>query len=152
MSKSAAKQNVNNVNNIEVDPELMKYVLGKDKENLNALRQTYPDIRIAANYNTVFISSPSDISQCVMAVNMLIDSAVVIKQDMDYKRRVNKEKEARRRAIQAANRLRENIEAELQRNQSSSVNNTTAVDNSNSEIINQNLKKNNKFAGLDIED
>ncbi len=139
--------------NIEVNAELMKYVLGKNKENMATLRATFPNIRIAANYNTVFISSATDdIKPCVDAVNTLIDSAVVIKEDMDYKRRVNKEKETRRRAIQAANKLRENIEAELQKQHAVVTENSNGSAAESEAVILARQKKNNKFAGLDIED
>ncbi len=139
--------------NIEVNTELMKYVLGKNKENLASLRVSFPNIRIAANYNTVFISSATDdIKPCIDAVNTLIDSAVVIKEDMDYKRRVNKEKETRRRAIQAANKLRENIEAELQRQQQSSAEIYNGSEADSEAVILATHTKTNKFAGLDIED
>lgn len=98
---------------IEVGTELMRYVLGRNNENLHQLRATYPNIRIAANRDTIFISSPENIDTCVKAVQILITGAGTTKTELEFKRRLHKEKEARRRTIQAANKIRENIEAEI---------------------------------------
>lgn len=102
-----------NKQDIEVGNELMRYVLGRNNENLNQLRATYPNIRIAANRDTIFISSPENIDTCVKAVQVLITGAGTTKTEMEFKRRLQKEKESRRRTIQAANKIRENIEAEI---------------------------------------
>ncbi len=102
-----------NKQDIEVGNELMRYVLGRNNENLNQLRATYPNIRIAANRDTIFISSPENIDTCVKAVQVLITGAGTTKTELEFKRRLQKEKESRRRTIQAANKIRENIEAEI---------------------------------------
>lgn len=150
-----------NKKNIEVGNELMRYVLGRNNENMNQLRSTYPNIRIAANKDTIFISSIEPIDTCVKAVQVLISGAGTTKTEVEFKKRLHKEKEARRRVIQAANKIRENIEAEIKQKHREELAAKLAkpnadgevdIDNTVSSTPNLNFKKNNKFAGLDMDD
>jgi hypothetical protein len=144
-----------NKQDIEVGNELMRYVLGRNNENLNQLRTTYPNIRIAANRDTIFISSPENIDTCVKAVQVLISGAGTTKTEMEFKRRLQKEKESRRRTIQAANKIRENIEAEIKQKHREDLEAKLAKSNgkggdasSEDEVDDAVFNRNNPFARL----
>ena len=143
--------------NIEVGSELMRYVLGRNNENLLQLRATYPNIRIAANMDTIFISSPENIDTCVKAVQVLITGAGNTKTELEFKRRLQKEKEARRRTIQAANKIRENIEAEIKQKhreelEAKLAKSKTGDSESEDEVDDAVFNKNNPFALLNLGD
>jgi len=135
----------------------MRYVLGRNNENLNQLRATYPNIRIAANRDTIFISSPENINTCVKAVQVLISGAGTTKTEMEFKRRLQKEKESRRRTIQAANKIRENIESEIKQKHREDLEAKLAKSkgatepgdvSSEEEVSDEVFNKNNPFARL----
>jgi hypothetical protein len=153
ITQQGGNRTVLNKQNIEVGTELMRYVLGRNNENLLQLRATYPNIRIAANRDTIFISSQENIDTCVKAVQVLITGAGNTKTELEFKRRLQKEKEARRRTIQAANKIRENIEAEIKQKHREELEAKLAKSKegdsgSEDEVDDAVFKKNNPFARL----
>lgn len=104
---------------VEVNQELMKFVLGYDLANLKELRERFPTLKINNGKRAIYIEGTGTvlIDKCRSALGDIIVRAMANKENASYKKRVEKEIECKRRAASAANRIRDNIENELKNKQ-----------------------------------
>lgn len=100
---------------VEINVELMKYVIGYDMCNINKLRDNYHNLTITNGKRAIYIkgSSITDIEKCKNDIDTMITHAIQSKNNYNYKRRIEKELDNKRRQMQAANNIKEAIESEL---------------------------------------
>lgn len=143
---------------VEVGVELMKFVLGFDLVNLKELREKFPALKINNGKRAIYIegSGTAQLDSCKTALDNIIIKAMADKSNYSYKKRVDKEIDCKRRAAAAANRIRDNIEAELKTKQIDDLTSRLAekMGVSVPSNIQRPVEKTSKcgmFAGLDIE-
>jgi len=143
---------------VEVGVELMKFVLGYDLVNLKELREKFPALKINNGKRAIYIegSGTAQLDSCKVALDNIIVKAMADKTNYTYKKRIEKEIDCKRRAAAAANRIRDNIEAELKNRQIDDLTTRLAEKMGVSAPVKttQSVDKKNKcgmFAGLDIE-
>lgn len=145
---------------VEVGPELMKFVLGYNQVNLKELREQFPALKINNGKRSIYIEGigAALIDKCKLAVDEIINRAIVDKDNASYKKRVEKELESKRRAAAAANKIRDNIENELKtRHREEITEKIIGHMGMNVNSIKNTRHSNNKiatgmFMGLDIDD
>jgi len=141
---------------VEVGVELMKFVLGYDLSNLKELREKFPALKINNGKRAIYIegSGTAQLDSCKTALDNMIVKAIADKSNYSYKKRIEKEIDCKRRAAAAANRIRDNIEAELKTKQitelTSLLTEKMGVEKSQANLRQPSIKS-GMFAGLDIE-
>jgi uncharacterized membrane protein YheB (UPF0754 family) len=141
---------------VEIGAELMKFVVGYDLANLKELRERFPALKINNGKRAIYIEGTSVnlLDSCKSALDDIIVKAISDKSNSNYKKRIEKAIEAKRRAAAASNRIRDNIETELKTKQINDITErlsdkigitTTTSQPSIPE------SKSGMFAGLDIE-
>ena len=144
---------------VDIAVELMKFVLGYDLANLKEIREKFPTLKINNGKRAIYIegSGTVQLDKCKMALDDIIVRAMADKENASYKKRVEKEIEAKRRAAAAANRIRDNIESELKSKQINDISERISEkigfnQNTQSVQTRNNICKRGMFTGLDIED
>ena len=143
---------------VEIGVELMKFVVGYDLANLKELRERFPALKINNGKRAIYIEGYGTalLDSCKSAVDDIIVRAIADKGNSSYKKRVEKEIETKRRAAAAANRIRDNIEAELKSKQLEDITERISVGmgviTQQPSVTSQKQVKYGRFAGLDIED
>jgi len=153
---------------VEVNPELMKFVLGYDLSNLKELREQFPTLKINNGKRAIYIEGTGTVllDRCRSALGDIMVRAMVDKENASYKKRVEKEIESKRRAAAAANRIRDNIENELKAkhmnditeriSEKMGINIPPPLSGKGVNIANTNTSRritnSGMFAGLEIED
>ena len=141
---------------VEVGVELMKFVLGYDLVNLKELRERFPALKINNGKRAIYIEGTGTtlLDSCKTALDDIIVKAMKDKANSNYKKRVEKEIDCKRRAAAAANRIRDNIEAELKTRQIDELT-TRLADKMGVDLPIRNEStatvKCGRFAALDIE-
>jgi hypothetical protein len=141
---------------VEVGVELMKFVLGYDLVNLKELREKFPALKINNGKRAIYIegTGTAQLDNCKVALDNIIIKAMTDKTNYSYKKRIEKELDCRRRSAAAANRIRDNIEAELKNKQinelTSRLSGKLGINNTLEQIQSTHVKS-GMFAGLDIE-
>jgi hypothetical protein len=143
---------------VEVGVELMKFVLGYDLVNLKELREKFPALKINNGKRAIYIegSRTTQLDSCKVALDNMIVRAMADKTNYSYKKRIEKEIDCKRRAAAAANRIRDNIEAELKTRQIDDLTSRLAEKMGVSVPLNiprpiEKTIKCGMFAGLDVE-
>tara|TARA_B100000902_G_scaffold399906_1_gene473513 strand:- start:1999 stop:2640 length:642 start_codon:yes stop_codon:yes gene_type:complete len=115
----SGQQRINHFTKIEIKPEIIGFVLGKGKSNLNNLKKKYPTVNIKFfngrgciefNLSTnVF----SQLNSCEQELRNYISKAEGIYSNIQYKNKMNKDRKKRIKSNQATRQLREQITSEL---------------------------------------
>jgi hypothetical protein len=119
---------------IKIDYSVFKYVLGRDRENLISLQSKYPTLDIYVSNNTkhcinVVGSLLNQVELCVKDINKYVMDAYSYNESRAMKKKINKEKNDKRRSIQAVNTIKENIKKELEKQALVQTTNTKQVPN-----------------------
>ena len=98
---------------VEIKPDVIKYVLGRGRENLKALQTKYPSLRIftvrGEKTGIAMEGSYGQIDLCVKDVNNYVLSAYAYLDNSLQRKKINKEKLAKKKSIQAINKIKETI-------------------------------------------
>lgn len=152
---------------IDINTNAVGFMVGKGRKHLKELYTRYPDVTIkiiSAGELTSFNVTSRNINkleQCKAELCTLRDSALAIYDTVQYRNRVQKEKEQKRNHIIAANKIRDTIEAEMQVRHKDALYRKLeaeilddAVDGEIKQVSELELQyvKKNKFAMLDVED
>ena len=115
----SGQQRINHFTKIEIKPEIIGFVLGKGKSNLNNLKKKYPTVNIkffngrgCIEFNlsaNVF----SQLNSCEQELRNYISKAEGIYSNIQYKNKMNKDRKKRIKSNQATRQLREQITSEL---------------------------------------
>ena len=115
----SGQQRINHFTKIEIKPEIIGFVLGKGKINLNNLKKKYPTVNIkffngrgCIEFNlsaNVF----SQLNACEKELRNYISKAEGIYSNIQYKNKMNKDRKKRIKSNQATRQLREQITSEL---------------------------------------
>lgn len=124
---------------IKIDYSVFKYVLGRDRENLVSLQSKYPTLWIYVPNNTkhcinVEGSLLNQVELCVKDINKYVMDAYSYNESKAMKKKINKEKNDKRRSIQAVNTIRENIKKELEKQASVAKTNTPVLVNDTKKV------------------
>ena len=149
---------------MDINTNAVGFMVGKARKNLKELYMRYLDVTIkmvsSGELTTFNITSRNvnRLEQCKAALSSMRDSALVIYDTVQYRNRVQKEKDQKRNYIIAANKIRDSIEAEMQVRHKEALYRKLEADiladgepKSIIEPESQYVKK-NKFAMLDVED
>ena len=102
---------------IDIKYEVFKYVLGRNKENIKTLQEKYPSLSIYTRthnnkYSIVVEGSAlGKIDTCARDIDKYVMNAYSYYQHVLQRKRVNREKMAKKRAIQSENRRKNNNES-----------------------------------------
>lgn len=102
---------------IDIKYEVFKYVLGRNKENIKTLQEKYPSLSIyTRTYNNKYSivvegSALGKIDTCARDIDKYVMNAYSYYQHVLQRKRVNREKMAKKRAIQSENRRKNNNES-----------------------------------------
>lgn len=147
---------------VEVDTQAVGFLLGKGRKNLNAITDSYAtlggvNIRIVPNGAiTDFIIIATNIGiveQCKGELENLREKALNTLNTVQFRNRLEKEKDEKRRSIQAANRIRESIENEMKTRHREDVIKKLSADIGDVTVEGDVYiaTKKNKYAGLELE-
>jgi hypothetical protein len=148
---------------IDVDTNAVGFVLGKGRQNLNNLKQEYPDVKIWMTQNgplTAFNLSSNSVNkleQCQEALEKLKYNGESVHHSIVQRKRVTKNIESQRQTILAGKRIRDALEDEMrskhrdevQRKIVSNLALEQDVSNDNNESVAVNTC--NMFGGLEVE-
>lgn len=106
------------VREINIQYEIFKYVLGRGRENLKALQNKYQNLKIYVQKNKHSITieglTINPIDNCAKDINDYVMSSYAYRESVLKRKKINKEKEAKKKSIQASNQMKENIKKELE--------------------------------------
>ena len=99
---------------VEIKPGVIKYVLGRDRENLKTLQTKYPDLHIflvRGEKNGIVVegNTVSLVDYCVKDINNYVMSSFLYLENRQKSKKINKEKLAKKKSIQAINKIKDNI-------------------------------------------
>lgn len=143
---------------VEIDIDLMKYVIGYNLSNLKELREKFPMLRINNGKRIIYIEGENIgmIDKCKCELDNIIVRAMATKNASQYKKRIEKEIETKRRVVAAANRIRDNIESEIKMRHKEDIASKIGISPVEQQLqIGSNAKPNKlmgMFAGLEVED
>ena len=153
---------------IDINTNAVGFMVGKGRKNLKELYTRYPDVTIkivSTGELTSFSVTSQNVNrleQCKDALSSMRDSALTIYDTVQYRNRVQKEKNQKRYHILAANKIRDSIEAEMMvRHKEALYHKLEAVilddtlDGEQKSVIEpevQQYVKKNKFAMLDVDE
>lgn len=141
---------------VDIDIDLMKFVIGYNLTNLKELREKYPALLINNGKRAIYIAGDNltMIDNCKNDLDNIIVRALAAKNASQYKKRIEKEIETKRRVVAAANRIRDNIENEIKtRHKEEIAEKIGIIPNKQSTV--QPVKTNKMlgmFAGLEIDE
>lgn len=143
---------------IDIDADLMRYVVGYNMVNMKELREKFPTLKINSGKTAIYIEGSSElkIDACRNEVDNIVVRAIGIKNSVSYKKRIKKEIENKRRAAAAANRIRDKIESEFKELYKEELADKMGLSTSGvgNNMIGETheIKFGGAFAGLEIED
>ena len=149
--------------NLEIDTQAVGFLLGKGRKNINAVTDSYNtaggvDIKfISRGSITSFVITANNagiVERCKEDLELLRDKALNTLSTVQFRNRLEKEKEEKRRSIQAANRIRESIENEMKTRHREDVIKKLSADIGDVQVVEEEVyivTKNNKFAGLELD-
>ena len=115
----SGQQRINHFTKIEIKPEIIGFVLGKGKSNLNNLKKKYPTVNIkffngrgCIEFN-LSANIFSQLNACEQELRNYISKAEGIYSNIQYKNKMNKDRKKRIKSNQATRQLREQITSEL---------------------------------------
>ena len=98
---------------VEIKPDVIKYVLGRGQENLKELQSKFPSLRIFSvrgeKTGIGMEGSYGQVDLCVKELNNYVVSAYAYLDNNLQRKKINKEKLAKKRSIQAINKIKETI-------------------------------------------
>jgi hypothetical protein len=150
---------------VEIKSDVIKYVLGRGRENLKSLQTKYPSLRIytaRGQKSGIAMEGPyGQIDLCVKDINNYVMSAYAYLENNLQRKKINKEKLAKKKSIQAINKIKETIkrDEEEQEIMKQEVENAKkegrevkSIKKQASEKIMEERLKNNYYYGLVIEE
>jgi len=105
---------------VEIKPDMLKYVLGRDRSNLKTLQNKYPTLRIYSTRGQkktgIMVEGEfvNQVDSCIRDINTFVMSAYAYRDNNLKKKKINKEKLAKKKSIQAINKIKENIKRETE--------------------------------------
>ena len=150
---------------VEIKPDVIKYVLGRGRENLKALQTKYPSLRIftvrGEKTGIAMEGSYGQIDLCVKDVNNYVLSAYAYLDNSLQRKKINKEKLAKKKSIQAINKIKETIkrdeeekaamEIEIENAKKEGREAVSIKDQARQKVVEERLK-NNYYYGLLVEE
>ena len=99
---------------VEIKPDVLRYVIGREHSNLYFLQNKYPSLRINTTRRPksgIMIEGESinQIDNCIRDINNYVMSAYAYRENNLKKKKINKEKIAKKKSIQAINKIKETI-------------------------------------------
>jgi hypothetical protein len=148
---------------LDVDTNAVGFVLGKGRQNLNNLKQDFPDVKIWMTQNgplTAFnlsSNSATKLEQCQSALEKLKYSGEAVHYSIVQRKRITKNIESQRQTILAGKRIREALENEMrtkhrdevQRKIISNLDTEPVVPNDDNGAVSE--RACNMFGGLEVE-
>ena len=176
----ASYQTIKHSINIEIKPELIGLVLGKGKNNFNKLKKENPNVNIKFFNDRGCIifnlksTSHNSLLICERQLNNYISQANNIYTNIQYKNKINKERQKRIKSNNAIKKLRDDITNQLNEknkleneianlndiNTNNDINNDINInneeyvgnDNNSNTLKNKNIIKNYNKIQKDLED
>ena len=151
---------------VEIKPDMLKYVLGRERSNLKTLQSKYAQLRIFSTRDgktgiRIEGSSVNQVDSCIKDINQYVMSAYAYRDNIQRRNRINKEKQAKKKSIQVINRIKDNIkkeneekaqmEAELKNAEKEGRDVMTLKQRRDEQIIEKRLKQ-NMFYSLLVEE
>ena len=139
----------------DMSPLCLKFTLGRNKENLDKLKEKYPSVQFNISYKGADIgiklscSNSITLSKVCKEINVLISDALVIVNEISAKKKIFKEREKRKKDIRNINKLKTDIDNEIKKKEEEDKLGVVVM--SNIPIISE-PNKNNMYYGLEIED
>tara|TARA_Y100000816_G_scaffold118498_1_gene83198 strand:- start:4003 stop:4605 length:603 start_codon:yes stop_codon:yes gene_type:complete len=151
----ASYQTIKHSINIEIKPELIGLVLGKGKNNFNKLKKENPNVIIKFFNDRGCIifnlksTSHNSLLKCERQLNNYIAQANSIYTNIQYKNKINKERQKRIKSNNAIKKLRDDITNQLNEknkleNEIVNLNNDINTNNNINNDINNDINTNNK--------
>lgn len=151
---------------IDINTNAVGFMVGKGRKNLKDVYALYPDVTIkmlSAGELTSFSVTSQNLNrleQCKAALCNMRSSALSIYDTVQYRNRVQKEKDQKRNHIIAANKIRDSIEAEMQVRHKEALYSKLEADILEVDVVERKTitepeaqyVKTNKFAMLDVDD
>tara|TARA_Y100000389_G_C17395862_1_gene482456 strand:+ start:402 stop:887 length:486 start_codon:yes stop_codon:yes gene_type:complete len=159
--------NKNQITNlVEIKQDIIKYVIGRGRENMTSLQTKYPSLRIftvRGEKNGIVVEGNSvlQVDYCVKDINNYVMSAYAYLENSQKIKKINKEKLAKKKSIQAINKIKNTIrrdEEEKERmkieieNAKKDGREVKSMKKQASEKVIQELFKKNYYYGLEIEE
>lgn len=98
---------------VEIKSDVIKYVLGPRRENIKSLQTKYPSLRIntvRGQKSGIAMEGPyGQIDLCVKDINNYVISSYNYLDNRLHRKKINKEKLAKKKSIQAINKIKETI-------------------------------------------
>lgn len=145
---------------VDVDSSAVGFVLGKGRQNLNRLKEDYPDVKIWITQNGPFTAfnlssnSATKLDLCQSAMEKLKYNGESIYQTIVQRKRVTKNIETQRNNIIAGKKIRESMENEMRAKQRDEVQRKIIADLQHeapkAEELHP-LSVKNMFGGLEVE-
>lgn len=153
-------------NLVEIKQDVMKYVLGRGRDNLKNLQSKYPSLRIftvRGEKNGLMVEGNSvlQVDYCVKDINNYVMTAYAYLESNQKMKKINKEKLAKKKSIQAINKIKENIKRDEEnkllmeqeiKNAKQEGREVKSFKKQKREKGVEECLKNNYFYGLDIEE
>ena len=148
---------------VEVDARAVGFLLGKGRKNIHAITDSYAtvgggvNIRIVPNGAitdfVIIASNIGTLEQCKGELELLREKALNTLNTVQFRNKLEREKDEKRRSIQAANRIRESIENEMKTKHREDVIKKLSADIKGVSVEEDAyiVTKNNKYAGLELE-
>ena len=149
----ASYQTIKHSINLEIKPELIGLVLGKGKNNFNKLKKENPNVNIKFFNDRGCIifnlksTSHNSLLICERQLNNYISQANNIYTNIQYKNKINKERQKRIKSNNAIKKLRDDITNQL--NEKNKLENEIAnlknnINTNNNNDINNDINTNNE--------